>query len=180
MDPSEFEGLYRREWDELMARARSLVDDPDEAEDLVQEAVLVCVERVRRGREVTNARAFLLGCLRRLARNKRVRLRRRARLVAASNPPRTAPAHAEWVEARDLCERILRELPASDARLLRMRYLEGLTTRMMVDRLGSTRGAVRNRLYRARARARNVVTKLGNQAFVDQRGPPQSDGTGDS
>lgn len=182
MGPSEVGEVYRREWDGLVARARFFVDHPDEAQDLVQRAVLVLLERMpeRENELPADPRSFLTGCLPNLARNDRERRRRRARLLAASDPPRVAPDHAGSVEARCLCERILRELSPSDARLLRMRYLEDLTTRVIAGRFGTTPGAVRDRLYRARRRARKAVARVEDQDPADDRGNPRSDGTGGS
>lgn len=150
MGPSDVGEVYRQHWGVLLARARFRVDDPDEAQDLGQRGGLLVLERISEGKNELPAdpRSFLLGCLPKLARNERERRRRRMQLLAASDPPRVAPAHARSVEARSVCERILWELSPSDARLLRMRYLDDLTTRAIAKRLGTTPGAVRNRLDR--------------------------------
>lgn len=108
-----------------------------------------------------NPRAFLLGCLPKLARNDRERRRRRARLLAASDPPRVVQEPARAVEAKLLCERILAGLSPSDAQVLRMRYLDEFTTKAIAERLGTTPGAVRVRLHRSRRRAWRMSVRGG-------------------
>lgn len=120
----EYEELYTQHFDELVARARSLVDDPDEAEDLVHDAFLILLERVERGggapaRALTDPRAFLFGCLRRLARNLRERGRRRSDLLNRRETPTLTPAQTDGIEARLLCEWVFARLHPAEAELLR-------------------------------------------------------------
>lgn len=160
--PSDVGGVYRQNRQQLVARARCLVDDPDEAQDLVQRATLVLLERIsdEENEPPADPRSFLLGCLPKLARNDRERRRRRGRLLAAWDPPRVVPDPAGSVEVRCVCERILSRMSPPDARLLRMRYLDDRTASVIAERLGTTPGALRGRLYRARRRARNLSGRL--------------------
>lgn len=153
--------LSRRVWDELVVRARFLVDDLDEAEDLAQEAIVVLLERTSAGGDdLEDPRAFLLGCIRMLARNKHQQRRRRSQILAAVHHPQAVPDHANSVEIRYLCYQLLAELPPTYARILRMRYLDGMPAQVIAERLGTTPGAVRQRLHRARKEARKMVIHL--------------------
>ncbi|MEW6581280.1 MAG: sigma-70 family RNA polymerase sigma factor [Actinomycetota bacterium] len=55
---------------------------------------------------------------------------------------------------RDEVERLVVTLPATDREILEMVYLDGLTIAQAAERLGITRNAADQRLFRARARLR--------------------------
>ena len=122
----------------------------DDAEDVVQEAVLRAFLSISRLRERDKFESWLCGIALNVA---KMRLRREAietrALARADRPP--APADAEPLE--DVREAV-QLLPAAQRDAVLLHYIEGLSCEEIAETLGSTPGAVRVRLYRARAELR--------------------------
>lgn len=165
----EAEEIYRELRKELLGRARFLIDDGDLADDIVHDAFLVYLRHVTgHGTTIEDPRAYLLACISKIARNERERTRRRGRRMAMYSPlPRQREGHDDAAsEVQDLCERVLCGLPPADRELLRLRYIEGLPATVIAARSGASAGAVTDRLYRARRRAREVAyAELGARGF---------------
>lgn len=131
--------------------------DPSTAEDLVADAFLVALRRlddVPAGS--SEARAWLIGTVRKLAANRRRReTSQEAHWRAAVHDGWHARADAsaeEVVAERDACLRALADLSETDRETLLLVAWEGLTPEQAARVLGLTANAFSVRLHRARRR----------------------------
>jgi RNA polymerase sigma factor (sigma-70 family) len=142
----------------VQSLAASLVSDPHEADDLVQDTWVAALRRPPRQRG--SHRSWLRRVLRNFAYisfRSRSRRLERERLVAspeAISSPQEAIETAEL--ARRLVEKVL-ELDEPSRMVVILRYFDGLTGPEIATRLGIQPGAVRMRLKRALDQLRRAL-----------------------
>lgn len=166
-------GCVTRAWTahqrELRAFLRHALHDDSAADDVLQETF---VKAMRAGRDfcrLDDPRAWLF----RVARNTltdRLRTLRRhdslERFEGSLAQPEPDPAPA--VDALAGClHRVLGELAADDALILRACDLEGMTQREFAERHGLSLSAAKSRLLRARLRMRDRLTCACQVRFDD-------------
>lgn len=153
-DPAAFAVLVERNRSRVEAVAERLVGE--DAEDLMQEALLRAYLGLSQLRDPARFGAWLCGIAVNLA---KMRLRRRAfetRLLSE-------PASDGGLEEREVLERVreaVEVLPPGQRDVVVMHYLEGLSCDEIAALLGSTSGAVRVRLHRARQQLREQLAAL--------------------
>ena len=143
--------LFDRHSRRLFGFLRGLLGSPGAAEDMVQETFL----RVLRHREsYREGRAFmpwLLGIARNVA---WAHLERQGRMPASEMPELAAAGSLERRhlerERADRLSRALSELPAKDREVLLLSYFDGFKHREIAELVGSSPGAVKVRIHRAR------------------------------
>ncbi len=153
--------------------------DPDTAEDVLAETLLVCW---RRRADLPGAPAEVLPwayavaarCLANAGRSARRRDRLSARLAAVDPPGAAAATPAAPDPRAELVAAALDALPATDAEVLRLWAWEGLEPRDLAPVLGTTAGAAASRLSRARAHLRAALTPAARQ---DRGGAGHEQGT---
>lgn len=141
---------------------------PDEAQDLVQEAVRSALTYLAGGGEAPREiRAFLKWRTLGVLSDHRKRRRARAMEIQHEHPPEPAVEGAGPL-ASALAEQVrdalidCRARLAADARsLLAMRYEGGLEAAAIAERLGVTRNAVHVRTFRALAALRECLGRKG-------------------
>jgi RNA polymerase sigma-70 factor (ECF subfamily) len=178
-DRTAAEWFVRQHVDWMQRLAQRYVKDAGLAEDCVQEAFLHAFRSI----EVFEGRCALKTWLYRIVANTalmKLRARRRAaeqteremlfRLEAAHgqgplHPADSATPHEilEGKQARELVARKLAELPDSYRIVLLLRDIEGMSTEETARALGTTEGAVKVRLHRARAAFKMLVAPLVRQ-----------------
>ncbi|MFE2106841.1 RNA polymerase sigma factor [Kitasatospora sp. NPDC059463] len=136
--------------------ARSLCATPEDAEDAAQEALIILYRKIG----MLRATGALASWMFRIVRNECLR---RARLVVRERPESydglSRSVEDEVLgrlEAGRVAEAIA-ALPADQRRVLIMRDVQGLSGRMVADRLGLSTAAMKSRLHRARAAVRAVT-----------------------
>lgn len=139
--------------------------DPDTAEDVLAETLLVCWRRVEELPDEPLPWAYGVArhCLANAERGVRRRRRLAARVATLDPPPTTAsPAapNGDLEEVRDAMDR----LPGNDRELLRLWAWEQLEPREIAVVLDTTANAVSIRLHRARGRLREELRKSGAAA----------------
>ncbi len=130
--------------------ARSLVNDPDEADDLVQDTWAAALESPQR--EVASSRSWLARVLRNFAYSsfrRRQRRRSRERVAAAAEAIPSPEASIEKLEITRLLIDLVFALEEPGRTAVVLRYFEGLTSKEIARRLDTSPGAVRMRLKRA-------------------------------
>ena len=147
--PVDWEALVSQNENRLYRAALSLLGDPQEAEDAVQDAFVRYLERAPE--ELENPGAWLM---RVLVNNCKSRLRLAWRRVGPL--PDTLPAPA--VEEREVLEELF-ALPPADRAVLHLYYYEGYTTDEIARITGQRPGTVRTRLSRAREKLRRLLTE---------------------
>ncbi|GAA1558765.1 sigma-70 family RNA polymerase sigma factor [Kribbella sancticallisti] len=136
--------------------ARSLCATPEDAEDAVQEALIILYRKIG----MLRATGALASWMFRIVRNECLR---RARKIRDSAPlPDAAVRSAEdeviqRLEAGRVAAAIA-ELPDDQRRVLIMRDVQGYSGRMAADVLGITTAAMKSRLHRARATVQQALS----------------------
>jgi RNA polymerase sigma-70 factor (ECF subfamily) len=138
--------------------ARLMVDDPDVADDAVQEALIVAWRDLRALRDPDSFDAWLhrivVRCVYRVAGGERRETRRRqvGEAVAAS-----APDVGRHVDNRDEIDRGFRRLTPEYRAVLVVHHYLGLSDHEAAEVLGIPAGTVKSRLHRATAAMRAAV-----------------------
>lgn len=148
-DHDDFTVLVRRYRPRLRAVAFAILGNRDEAEDVVQEALLRGFLALATLRRPDRVGAWLAAIAANLA---RMRLRRPR--------PETLPLDIAAPELEFPVEEVrhaLASLPAAAREVLIAHYVEGLSCAEIAARVGSTPGAVRVRLHRAREQLRGLL-----------------------
>jgi RNA polymerase sigma-70 factor (ECF subfamily) len=171
-EPAAFERLIAQHGTMLYRVALRVVGQPQDAEEVVQEALLNVYEKI----DTFDQRAALPSWLYRIVVNTalmrlRAKSRRPGELMDTSGPPFTADGqHAREVGAW--------ALPPEDT-LLRQEalvHLEQAIARLIADSLGCPIGTVMSRLYRARQSLRQRLER--HLHGEDDAGPQPSRGEG--
>ena len=162
--------LMQKYWQVVTVLTTRKLQDVREAEDVAQEAFVRAFQALGRLKEPT---AFL-GWLLQIARNMATdRLRTRKNTVsldrlgdsaaeAAATAERGAstPEYELELETREDIEEVLQvvdTLPDHYREVITLRYLRDLDGRTMAKLLGEPEGTVRNRLFRALAKLREIL-----------------------
>ncbi len=153
-DPSAFAALVERNRGRVEAVVERMVGE--EAEDLVQEALLRAYLGLSRLRDPARFGAWLCGIAVNLA---KMRLRRRA-LERRFVPEPTLDGGFEERELLGLVRDAVDILPPGQRDVVLMHYVDGLSCEEIAGLLGSSTGAVRVRLHRARRQLRDQLAPL--------------------
>jgi RNA polymerase sigma factor (sigma-70 family) len=150
-DPAAFAALVERNRDRVEAVAERLL--AEEAEDLVQEALLRAYLGLSQLRDPGRFGAWLCGIAVNLA---KMRLRLRARETRLLSEP-VDDGRPEERELFGLVRDALEVLPSGQRDAVVMHYLDGLSCDEIAALLGGSPGAVRVRLHRARQQLRRQL-----------------------
>ena len=142
-----FEVLYQREFRPMVRLATALVDEPGQAEEVVQEAFAAVYLRYR---VLTNPVGYLRVCV--LNGGRKVLRRRRVM--------RRQPVLTEEVGDLGFNHVVdaVRRLPAKQRNVVVLRYELQLSDSEIADTLGIPVGTVKSTLHRALARLRTEVS----------------------
>ncbi|HEU4747146.1 MAG TPA: RNA polymerase sigma factor [Gemmatimonadaceae bacterium] len=170
-DGAAFAVLVRRYIRSATLLAAQLLEDRDEAEDIVQDAFTVVH---RRARTFDPARPFgpwVFAIVRRLAANRRARDARRAGLLELfgmrelAEPPSMDGEEAILARLDGAAAlRAMNDLSPMQRACIELVVLRGLTTQEVAAMHGVSESTVRQHVFRARASLRNV---LGDQGGTD-------------
>ena len=160
-DANAFSSLVERHWGRLVPFARSVLGDA-EAEDAVQDALVVAWGKLGGLAEPAAFRAWVLRILGRLC-FRRARFRRRfLSLVGIPEPP--DPATESVGQAFEV-ERILRTLAPRQRAVMHLTVVEGMSDSEIGTVMGIDAASVRSHRRRARERLRQVLagTSVGGR-----------------
>jgi RNA polymerase sigma-70 factor (ECF subfamily) len=152
-DSNAFSSLVERHWGRLVPFARSVVGD-GEAEDAVQDALVVAWSKLGDLAEPAAFRAWVLRILGRLC-FRRARFRRRF-LSLVGLPERPDPAIEEAGQAFEV-ERILKTLAPRQRAVMHLTVVEGMSDSEIGAVMGIDAASVRSHRRRARARLQQVL-----------------------
>ena len=145
--PVDWEKLISEHENRLYRAALSLLGDPQEAEDAVQDAFVQYLEKAPE--ELDNPGAWLM---RVLVNGCKSRLRLAWRRVRPLPDPLPAPGPEEREVLAELFD-----LPPEDRAVIHLHYYEGYSTVEIAQMLGCRPGTVRSRLSRARDKLRKQL-----------------------
>ncbi len=147
-----FEVLYRREFTAMVRLATALVDAPDQAEEVVQDAFAALYLRYRL---VENPEAYLRVCVlnggRKVLRRRRI-VRRQPSLAEGNGDPNSVEHSFNHVVDA------VRRLPTKQRNVVVLRYELQLSDPEIAETLGIPVGTVKSTLHRALARLRTEVS----------------------
>ena len=152
-DANAFSTLVERHWSRLVPFARSVLGDAD-AEDAVQDALVVAWSKLGSLAEPAAFRAWVLRILGRLC-FRRARFGRRFRSLVGLPEP-SDPATESVDQAMDV-ERILRMLAPRQRAVMHLTVVEGMSDSEIGTVMGIDAGSVRSHRRRARERLRQVL-----------------------
>lgn len=155
------EALFRRDYARLVALARLLIDRPDEAEEIVQEAFVRAYAAGDRLESRDEPRAYLQRSVVNLARDG-LRRRRTVRRNPAQALARSDGADVFAVLDEDQREIVaaLRTLPDRQRACVALRYLLDLSTSETADALAISPGTVKTHLSRGLAALHTALEDL--------------------
>lgn len=153
------DGVLLEELGWLRTLARRLLNDPNDAEDVVQEAWLKTREVVDTFPSRGRLRAWLTGLVHRMARDTMRARRRRERReeVVAASARQDAEDGVERLAALESLLHTVRMLDEPLRAVVLLRYLDGHTTAEIAVALGISEDLVRKRLSRGRAALRRAL-----------------------
>ena len=172
-DYDAFEQLVNRYEHKIYRLGLNITGNPEDAEDVLQEAFLKAFENLPRFREDSRFYTWLV----RIAVNQalmKLRKRRSDKLVSLDDPieedgefiPRD---FADWkpspeqllgrTETREVLEKAIQDLPPSFRTVFTLRDVEGLSTEETADALDLSIPAVKSRLLRARLQLRERLNR---------------------
>ena len=166
-DPDALTEIHRTYGRAVLGYLRGAVRDPAAAEDVHQEVFL---EVWRRGPSFDPSRGSLGGWIMLIARSRAIdHLRRRVpEPVDPAGPGGAAVRHAEDLESSPdtLIERwrmavLVARLPDEEARMLRMRFHDGLSQAEIAERSGIPLGTVKTYMVRGLRRLRDMIEDGG-------------------
>jgi RNA polymerase sigma-70 factor (ECF subfamily) len=158
-DEDAYETLFRAHAGAVMAVARRFLGDTDDAADAVQDAFVSAF----RGMSSFEGTSRLGTWLHRITANAclmRLRARKRSRLVPLDKSPAGPTAEACPLDRAEAAARVracVDRLPEPYRAVIRLRDLEELDTDAAAARLGTSPGAVKVRLHRARHALRALL-----------------------
>jgi RNA polymerase sigma-70 factor (ECF subfamily) len=161
--------LYQDNFDSLYRDARYLSQDPNTAEELVQEAFALGLTRLSsydgRGSFAGWIRGFILNLARRTWRKAERRERAHGRLEKIAQTVSGQGANPEQdLERRNRATALamaLETLPSSLRETFILRDVQGLPVDEVATRLETTPGNIRVRANRAREKLRTALTEMG-------------------
>lgn len=136
-------------WTRASRMAHALLsEDRGDAEDVAQEAITVIWARLARG-EIENVEAYLYTVVRRKVLD-RLRRRRRQELTdEAAFEGRAATSRPDSeVVATEYLNRLVRNLPAQQARVIELHYVLGFTVSQVAEALGISESTAKTHLKR--------------------------------
>ena len=161
LNPDQIICSLFQEWAESLFRyAFRLTRSPETSDDLVQEAFLSLYMELRRGREMTNPRAWMIG----LISHKAAKVYRDLRRWSTDQQmvdSLAAPDNGEmprWDVSEDELTPLLKLLSAREAEVVLLR-LQSLKYREIAERLGISHKSVATLLARALAKMQQVASQ---------------------
>lgn len=145
-DARAFDLLYRRWHPKLLRLATRLTRNPDEAQDVMQEAALTMARDIRKLKDPARFSAWACTIVRRRTADHIDKAVRR-RAVEADTPVRDVPPGPE---AALSLKQALAQLPETERLMLKLAYLDGFRGPEIAAALGIPIGTVKSRLFKAR------------------------------
>ncbi len=164
----DIERLYRSHGDLVLRRARAILRDEAEAQEVMQDLFVSLIERPERFRQESAPSTFLYAAsTHRALRRLRDRKNRRRLLEEKMTPqgsPNAAPGTDDWI----LVRRVLNHVPEKLATVAVFRYLDGMTREEIGTCLGCSSRHVGNLLEKFNA---HVRTLLGEETGTPPSAP---------
>lgn len=161
MTAREFEEYFRKLYLPLGMYALRIVDDADDAEDLVVETFLKTWHQVEEGGEIDNFKAFLY----RVVRNECISfLRRKKETVGVEFIPEVDEETVDTSERDAEIWKAIDQLPEKCREVFLLSKCDGLTNEEIAEELGISIKTVKNQMTKAFSRLREALSS-GHKPF---------------
>lgn len=161
MTAREFEEYFRKLYLPLGMYALRIVDDADDAEDLVVETFLKTWHQVEEGGEIDNFKAFLY----RAVRNECISfLRRKKETVGVEFIPEVDEETVDTSERDAEIWKAIDQLPEKCREVFLLSKRDGLTNEEIAEELGISIKTVKNQMTKAFSRLREALSS-GHKPF---------------
>ncbi len=170
-EPEAFEELVERTERQVFTLALRLVGDRQDAEDVAQEAYLRVFRGIRGFREEARFETWLYRIVTNAAMTHLSRRGRFGELLMEPDEEEVRDARGESgqdaVALRDEVARALASLSPALRTVVVLKDMYGLSHQEIADELGSTEGAVKVRLHRARKKLKDAIYGVEERARHD-------------
>lgn len=161
MTVREFELHFRRLYLPLGMYAMRIVDDADDAEDIVEDTFLRTWQAIGEGKEIDNFRAFIY----RAVRNECISfLRGKKEIVGPELIPEVDEETVDTSERDARIWRAIDELPEKCREIFLMSKRDGLTNEEIANELNISIKTVKNQMTKAFSRLRDALSD-GHKPF---------------
>lgn len=154
-DREAYAALVRRHASRVYAVCLAILHDPDDSQDMAQEALIKGMTRIDSLRDATQFAAWITRIAQNLCRDHRRTWNRRRELLLAQN--QTVSSHIES-PSPDLSA-ALAELPEKHRIPLMLYYFDGQSSENLARTLNLSRAGASTRLVRARRALRRLLEK---------------------
>ena len=163
----DFEALFDRFYTPLFRYCNRMTGDPDQADDLAQEAFFRLLDRGVKGTEA-GLRVWLFRVATNLARDRARTRENRRRILSAFPPPEVTPGPDRDMERRERVGRVRAALGGMNPRDREMLLLrqEGFSYREIAEATGVSPGSVGTMLARA-------LRRFAEELPADETEPPE-------
>ena len=164
-DASAYDQIMQRHAKRLYALAASMVGNPADAEDVVQETFLGAYKQLSAFQGRSSLKTWLTRiCVLQVSKLYRSRKVRRTAPLGSDVPGGHEPAVASPVSHADRradVQAMLNSLSSEHREVLMLRELQGLSYKEIADVLGVPQGTVESRLFRARQQLKESYKDYG-------------------
>ena len=171
-EPWLFTALLERYQNAFLRKAKSIIWNEADAEEVVQDAftkIYMNAHRfeVRSGAKFSSWAYTILVNTALTRYQKCVKEGKRTMLLEAEYMEQLGEMrHSGFDHDKDAIERVLARLPGHFARVLRLHYLEHWSHKDIADDSDETVGAIKARIHRAKAEFRKEAAELGSEASL--------------
>jgi RNA polymerase sigma-70 factor (ECF subfamily) len=149
-DVRAFDLLYRRWHPKLLRLATRLTRNPDEAQDVMQDAALTMARGIRKLKDPARFSAWACTIVRRRSADHIDKAVRRRAAEAVPLAAEAAPGPNTGPEVALSLKQALAQLPETERLMLKLAYLDGFRGPEIAAALGIPVGTVKSRLFKAR------------------------------
>ncbi len=177
-DPRAVEELINLYGDRLLRSAYLLSGSEADAQDLVQDTLILAVRHARRFHGKSALYTWLHGILLNLSRHyhrKRKRMIYTDQLPQSEMPDASASDRMDVEAASSALLDVIQQLSSSHREVIVLRYFEGMKVQEIARHIGVTKGTVGSRLHYAKKRLRELIpgelNLFGSDGTYDRRKP---------
>jgi RNA polymerase sigma-70 factor (ECF subfamily) len=150
--------------DKLFRLAMSITGNREDAEDVVQDALLNVWKKQEDGLDIQNVEAYCFRSVRNIAIDK-IALSDNQSLTWDENydvpsTTKTAQELLEQAEQMEMLERCIRQLPEKQRTIFQLREVEELSYKEIAETMNFSEEQVKVNLFRARQKLRELLTKV--------------------
>lgn len=163
MTSRQFEIYFRKLFLPLGMYALRIVDDTDDAEDLVEDAFVKAWQIIESGKEIENFKAFIY----RIVRNECISfLRNRKPMADIDAVPEVDDETVDTSERDAKIWKAIDELPEKCREIFLMSKRDGMSNEEIAEELGISIKTVKNQMTKAFSRLRETLTPTHKPFFL--------------